>query len=64
MSLAENEEFLCPYCGEPNALFVDFSGGRNQKFVVDCEVCCAPIVVRLQLNGRDIAAIDVQKENG
>jgi len=63
MSLSQNEEFCCPYCGESNALLVDFSGGSRQEFVVDCEVCCAPIVIRLELRGDEIISIDVQREN-
>ena len=63
MSLEQFEDFLCPYCGEPNQLLVDLSGGSHQEFVVDCEVCCAPIVLRLSLQGEDIISLDVQKEN-
>jgi hypothetical protein len=63
MALEQYENFLCPYCGESNELLVDVSGGPHQEFVVDCEVCCAPITVRLQLRGEDIIALDVQKEN-
>ena len=63
MSLEQNESFLCPYCGETNALLVDVSGGPLQEFVVDCEVCCAPIIIRLQMRGEEIVALDVQKEN-
>jgi len=54
MSLEEFENFQCPYCGEVNELLIDLSGGLVQKFVVDCEVCCAPIVVRLQVRGQEI----------
>ncbi len=64
MSLEYYENFLCPYCGETNQLLVDVSGGSHQELVVDCEVCCAPIVVRLQIRGEDVIAIDVQRENG
>jgi len=63
MSLEQNENFLCPYCGETNELLVDVSGGPHQEFVVDCEVCCAPIVVRLTIRGEDIVSLDVQREN-
>jgi hypothetical protein len=63
MPLEQFDNFSCPYCGETNELLVDISGGAHQEFVVDCEVCCAPIVVRLQIRGEDIIAIDVQKEN-
>jgi len=63
MSLEQNEGFLCPYCGENNELLVDVSGGPLQEFVVDCEVCCAPIVVRLKIRGDVVISIDVQREN-
>ena len=64
MPLNENENFSCPYCGENNALLVDITGGVNQTFVVDCEVCCAPIIVRLKVRGGEIVAMDVARENG
>jgi hypothetical protein len=64
MSLEEYESFLCPYCGETNELLVDVTGGPNQEFVVDCEVCCAPILVRLKVRGDVIVSVDVQRENG
>ena len=64
MSLEQFENFCCPYCGETNELFVDFSGGSHQEFVVDCEVCCAPIIVHLIIQGDEIISLDVQRENG
>ena len=64
MSLEEFENFCCPYCGETNELLIDLSGGGHQEFVVDCEVCCAPILVRLKVRGEEIISIDVQRENG
>ncbi len=63
MSLEQHEDFLCPYCGETNKLFVDVAGGVTQEFVVDCEVCCAPIVVRLKLSGEVVMSIEIKKEN-
>ena len=63
MSIEEFEDFLCPYCGESNQLVVDLSGGSHQEFVVDCEVCCAPIVVRLEARGGEILSVDVRREN-
>ena len=64
MSLEQNESFLCPYCGESNELLVDISGGPRQEFVVDCEVCCAPILVRLEVRGGEVISVDVRQENG
>jgi len=63
MSLEQYENFLCPYCGETNELSVDLSGEPHQEFVVDCEVCCSPVLVRLKLQGEDAVSLDVQKEN-
>ena len=63
MSLEKFENFCCPYCGETNELLVDISGGLNQQLVVDCEVCCAPIVIRLKIRGEAVS-MDVQRENG
>ena len=63
MHLEKNENFLCPYCGENNTLLVDVTGCAHQEFVVDCEVCCAPIIVRLLLRGEEILTIDIQREN-
>lgn len=63
MSVEQNEEFLCPYCGQSNELLVDVSEGSHQEFVVDCTVCCAPIVVRLTLRGDEVITIDIQREN-
>lgn len=35
-------EFQCAYCGENNATTVDISAGRKQEYVEDCQVCCRP----------------------
>ncbi len=63
MSLEQYEEFLCPYCSANNTLQLDFTGGSQQKFVVDCEVCCSPIVVEIQMRGREIIRFEVNAEN-
>ena len=63
MSLEEDSSFDCPYCGSVNALSVDVSAGSKQKFVVDCETCCAPIVVRVYLSGGEINSVDARREN-
>ena len=63
MSVEFDESFTCPYCGETNALLVDVSGGSSQTFVVDCEICCAPILVNLKVRGGEIVSLDVRREN-
>lgn len=34
--------FVCVYCLEVNEVVVDASGGLNQEYVEDCQVCCRP----------------------
>lgn len=40
-------EGLCPYCGEPIALWIDEGGGGAQRYIEDCSICCRPIDVRV-----------------
>jgi Cysteine-rich CPXCG len=63
MNLEDNENFFCPHCGVPNNLYVDLTGGSRQEFVVDCEVCCSPILVRISVRGGEIVSVSVRKEN-
>ena len=35
--------YECPMCFETNYIGIDPSGGRRQRFVEDCPVCCRPI---------------------
>jgi hypothetical protein len=49
-----NSLIECPFCGEPTE--VDFGGDSEAAapgehvFVQDCDVCCAPIMVRLRIS--------------
>jgi cysteine-rich CPXCG protein len=40
--------FQCAGCGEWNVTTVDESGGRRQRYVEDCQVCCKPNVLQLE----------------
>lgn len=39
----------CPYCGENIEIQVDCSAG-SQKYIEDCQVCCSPIEISLQIS--------------
>ena len=43
-------EFSCAFCGEPNATTVDPSAGRFQEYVEDCQVCCRPNVLSVEVD--------------
>lgn len=51
MSLIGKTVF-CPYCGQPNVIEVDPSGGDRQAYEEDCQVCCRPWKVKVRLEGR------------
>lgn len=56
MPLEADASYSCPYCGEINYIGVDPSGGRHQRFVEDCPVCCSPIVFVVRI-GEDGDAV-------
>ncbi len=49
MSFDQSEAFFdCPYCGERISILVDHSV-ESQDYIEDCEVCCQPISLRLEI---------------
>lgn len=43
MPLESEAAYTCPVCFEQNFVGVDPGGGRRQRFIEDCPVCCHPI---------------------
>lgn len=39
----------CPYCAEPISLVIDTSAGP-QSYIEDCQVCCQPMQVTLDID--------------
>lgn len=50
----EDISFSCPSCGEDQNARLDPSGGRKQKFIQDCEVCCRPIEIEVHFRGDEV----------
>lgn len=48
-------EFVCGYCGEASTIDVDPFGGRSQSYVEDCQVCCRPNRVQVQVDAQTLA---------
>jgi hypothetical protein len=42
-------EISCPYCGEAILIRLDLSAGA-QSYVEDCQVCCQPIQIGVQVD--------------
>ena len=47
---------------ESNTVRVDLTGGRKQKFVYDCEVCCHPILIKVEADESGIINASAEKE--
>jgi transcription elongation factor Elf1 len=39
----------CPYCGEEISVIVDLSIEGMQESIEDCEVCCRPMQIRVNV---------------
>lgn len=55
--MQNTSEYTCAYCGETNLTFIDLSAGTQQSYVEDCQVCCQPNVLYVQI---DNETLDVQ----
>jgi transcription elongation factor Elf1 len=51
--------FQCPYCFEEISMLVDPSISK-QNYIEDCEVCCNPIEVSLELEEGEIIIFEAQ----
>ncbi|QYH41013.1 CPXCG motif-containing cysteine-rich protein [Algoriphagus sp. NBT04N3] len=49
--------FQCPYCFEEISMLLDPSVSR-QEYIEDCEVCCNPIQINLELEENEIVYIE------
>ena len=44
-------EYQCPYCCETIGTSVDLTDG-SRSYIEDCQVCCQPIALTLQVDAR------------
>ncbi len=64
MSPVEDEyAFACPYCFVEISIRVDYTAGRRQSFTTDCETCCQPIAVRLEVKDGEITGFSAEQES-
>lgn len=55
--------YICAVCGEEIETVVDESQGLAQEYIEDCQVCCRPNVLRVQIDpGTDEITIDASFE--
>ena len=54
---------ICPYCWESLAILVDQTAG-DQRYVEDCQVCCRPIVIDVQVDvAGEVADVQATSEH-
>ncbi len=52
----------CPYCGESIEILIDASAG-DQRYIEDCQVCCRPITLSVQVDADGDAQVCATGEN-
>jgi len=52
----------CPYCGEWIEILIDFSLSV-QNYIEDCQVCCRPINIRVEIDNDGAPEVIVRDEN-
>ena len=52
----------CPYCGEAIEILLDGSAG-SQHYVEDCQVCCRPIVLSVELDDDGEPSVRASRED-
>ena len=61
--LIDSLEFFCAFCGEPSEVDLDPGAGRRQSFTEDCQVCCRPNVLRVELDVDGFPSVYVTPES-
>jgi len=61
MDVSEQITF-CPYCGEYITILIDGTIDQ-QEYVEDCEVCCSPIIINVEISHNEDIFINTRKEN-
>ncbi|MFC1696683.1 CPXCG motif-containing cysteine-rich protein [Pseudomonadota bacterium] len=62
MNLLQESTISCPYCGEVISILVDGSV-EEQQYIEDCEVCCRPMDIRVNVSANGSIQVDVHSEN-
>jgi hypothetical protein len=58
----EEKTISCPYCGEIISILIDRSV-ETQEYIEDCQVCCRPIDIRVDVSTDGHCHIEARDEN-
>ncbi len=53
--------FVCAYCLQINTIMVDSTGGNEQDYVEDCQVCCRPNQLHIRID-EELETVDVNAD--
>jgi len=62
MSVLEERDIQCPYCGESIGVLID-PGEADTQYVEDCQVCCRPIEFALSENLDGVLMLQVRTDH-
>ena len=62
MNLLQEKTIYCPFCGEMISILIDASV-ESQQYIEDCQVCCRPIDIRVEVLADGDCQIDARDEN-
>ncbi len=52
MNQLQEKNIHCPYCGESINILIDGSES-TQDYIEDCQVCCCPIAISVNISDED-----------
>jgi len=58
----QEKTILCPYCGEAIDILIDGSES-TQEYIEDCQVCCCPIAISVNINDEDDIFVSAKHQN-
>ena len=62
MDLLQEPAISCPYCGESITILADGSL-QEQQYIEDCQVCCKPMVIHLQVSTDGQCRVEARHED-
>ncbi len=63
MNPLENIDTQCPWCGENIELLIECIEPQ-QEYTEDCPVCCAPMVVSVNVTPDGVPEVSLEREGG
>ena len=56
------KDITCPYCAETISVVIE-TLDESQEYIEDCQVCCRPITVAVEIDEEGIPSVTTQDEN-